>query len=579
MSLQGLPDFHNPIQFEQGWIFYPYENAGNCFVLPNAIDIGNTNDKPDFNLILVRGQNPILPPKPHGLLEFRLRTNYPLTEALDAIRTKQSDATIQPVIFRAGFLRLYADEIPNDLKAPIPLAWNGLTSARYGLTVSDLTAIELKGALTNNVLKLMARAEMEMIGVAPRLPIQVRFDPAVLIDRLATLGDAQRQIACEEITTFFRSNLLPLEIIGDSSNLEFAETMTDWVRAQFGTLIPSPNNDGRAYIKLASVSSGHYEWDLSQPLQAYRTVILTLDPLASARRLVQEKGLSEVFQEAIVSPIPTGSWSIAVSANLPDRRPGVLSISVCLKAAPVLPFRPQARVISSELLPPNDSANLLLRLSPNEPLNYTFSTTVVIQDINGVQQLNSEDFSHTGDRLYIRPNQFPVNFLMLDAARSIIAIAKVQGICRWQEGEKSNAQWFDLDGELTLALPKTATNSTIELTAQSLDSSQTLKIAPFPAKNCQIGLHSFREYGAHQISIECEFSEGLKIYAIELLPEDSPDINVLFFTPVQPVKVWSWFAKSPFKAGYRYRPRRDPAVEWSAVQSPFVPLKIQGDLT
>jgi hypothetical protein len=578
MSLQGLPDFHNPIQFEQGWVLYPYENAGECFVLPNEIDIGNTNDKPDFNLILVRGQNPILPPKPHGILEFRLQPYYPFTEALNTIRTEQSDATVQPVIFRAGFLRLYADEISDELRAPIPLAWNGLTSARYGLTVSDLTAIELKGALNSNILKLMARAEMEMVGIAPRLPIRVRFDPAILLDYLAT--DAQRQIACEDITTFFRNNLslLPIEVIGDRSNPEFAETMTDWIRAHFGTFIASPNNDGRAYIKLASVSPGQYEWDLSQPLQVYRTVILTLDPLASARRLVQEQGLSAVFQEAIVPSIPTGSWSIAVSANLPDRRPGVVSISVCLKAAPVLPHRPQARIVSSDLLPPNDSAKLLLRLSPNEPFNYTFSTTVVIQDVNGIQQLNSEDFPHKSDRLYIRPDQFAVNFILIDIARSLLSVAKVQGVYRWQEGEKSNAQSFELDHELALALPKTTANSTIELTAQSLDSPQTLKIAPFPAKNCQIGLHSFREYGAHQISVECEFSEDLKVYAIELLPEDSADISVLFFTPTQPVKTWSWFAKSPFKAGYRYRPRQD-AAEWSAVQSPFVPLKIRGNST
>ncbi|BAU15061.1 hypothetical protein LEP3755_56180 [Leptolyngbya sp. NIES-3755] len=575
MSFQGLPDFQKPLQFEQGWVLYPYENAGDCFVLPNAIDIGNTNDKPDFSLILVRGQNPILPPKPHGLLEFRLQPHYPFTEALEAIRTKISDGTIQPVIFRAGFLRLYADEAPDDLKVPIPLAWNGLTSARYGLSVSDLTAIELKGALMENILKLMARAEMEMVGVAPRLPIRVRFDPAVLSDRL--LGNSQ-QIACEDITTFFRDNLNLLEIIGDSSNPQLAETMTDWVRAHFGTFISSPNNDGRAYIELNPVSSGRYEWDLSQPLQAYRTVILTLDPLASARRIVQEQGLSAVFQEAIVPAIPTGSWSIDVSANLPDRRPGVLSISVCLKAAPVLPYRPQARVISSELIPPNDSAKLLLRLSPNEQPNYTFSTTVVIQDVNGIQQLNSEDFAHKGDRLYIRPDQFPVNFIMIDIARSLLSVAKVQGICRWQDSEKSNAQWFDLDGELALALPKTATNPTLELTAQSLDSSQTLKIAPFPAKNCQIGLHSFREYGAHQVRIECDFSGDLKVYAIELIPEDSSEISVLFFTPAEPVKVWGWFAKSPFKAGYRYRPRHEPTAEWSAVQSPFVPLKIRGDL-
>lgn len=578
MSFQGLPDFHKPLQFDQGWVFYPYENAGDCFVLPNAIDIGETNNKPDFSLILVRGQNPILPPKPHGLLEFRLQPHYPFTEALNVIRTRLSDATIQPVIFRAGFLRLYADKAPDDLKMPIALAWNGLASARYGLTVSDLTAIELKGALMGNILKLMARAEMEIVGVAPRLPIRVRFDPAALLDRLAALGDSQRQVACEDITTFFHNNLNLLEIIGDCSNPELAETMTDWVRAHFGTFIPSPNNDGRAYIQLAAVSSGHYEWDLSEPLQAYRTVILALDPLASARRIVQEQGLSAVFQEAIVPAIPTGSWLINVAANLPDRRPGVLSISVCLKAAPVLPYRPQARVISSELIPPTDSAKLLLRLSPSEQPKYTFSTTVVIQDVNGIQQLNSEDFAHQGDRLYIRPDQFPVDFILIDIARSLLSIAKVQGVCRWQDNEKSNAQWFDLDGELALALPKTATNPTIELMAQSLDRSQALKIAPFPAKNCQIGLHSFREYGAHQVSIECEFSDNLKLYAIELIPEDAPEISVLFFTPSDPIKVWSWFAKSPFKSGYRYRPRRDSAADWSEVQSPFVPLKIRGDL-
>ncbi|MBE9012973.1 hypothetical protein IQ250_22485 [Pseudanabaenaceae cyanobacterium LEGE 13415] len=574
--MQGLPDFYKPLQFDQGWVFYPYENAGDCWVMPTSIDIGDTNNKPDFSLVLVRGQNPILPPKPHGLLEFRLQPYYPFTEALNAVRIERSNATIQPVIFRAGFLRLHADKAPDDLKTPIALAWNGLTSARYGLTVSDLTAIELKGALMSNILKLMARAELEMVGVAPRLPIQVRFDPAVLLNQLATLGNSKHQVACEDITTFFRSN--PIETTGDSSHPEFAETMTDWVRAHFGTFIPSPNNDGRAYIELSSINSGRYEWDLSQPLQAYRTVILTLDPLASARRIVQEQGLSAVFQEAIVPAIPTGSWSIDVSANLPDRRPGVLSISVCLKAPPVLPHRPQARIVSSELAPPNDSAKLLLRLSPNEQPNYTFSTSVVIQGVNGIQQLNSEDFAYQGDRLYIRPDQFPVNFVLIDITRSLVSVAKVKGVCRWQDNEKSNAQWFDLDGELAIALPKTATNSMIELTAQSLDSSQTLKIAPFPAKNCQIGLHSFQEYGAHQVSIECEFSDDLKLYAIELVPEDSSDISTLFFTPANPIKTWSWFAKSPFKAGYRYRPRREPVAEWSAVQSPFVPLKIRGNL-
>ena len=86
MSLQGLPDFHQSIQFEGGYVFYPYENAGDYSVLPSAIDIGSTNQQLDFSLVLVRGQNPILPPKPHGLLEFRLQPHYQFTEALNAVK-------------------------------------------------------------------------------------------------------------------------------------------------------------------------------------------------------------------------------------------------------------------------------------------------------------------------------------------------------------------------------------------------------------------------------------------------------------------------------------------------------------
>lgn len=590
MSLQGLPDFYQPIQTEGWQIFYPYENAGECLVLPDSLQIGeHANGNPDLTLTLVRGQNPLLLPKPHGLLDFRLQSHYPLNEALNLLRETNSNATVQPIAFQSGFLRLYpqiqTDEIPEDLKLPMPLAWNGLTSARYSLTISESTAIALKGALTGNILKLLARAEIEMIGVAPRLPLQVRFDPAVLLNQLAALGNAQRQIACEDILSFFRRDLqlLPLEVIGEVPPDGFAETMTDWIRAHFGTFIPSPNDDSKPHIALSSGNSGSIEWNLSQALQAYRTIVLTLDPLSAAHQLVQTQGLDAVFQETTVPPIPTGTWSISVAANLPDRRPGVLSMGVTLKAPPVLPYRPQARIASAELTPPDDSATLMLRLSPIEKLEYMVSTSVVLQDTNGIRQLKSEEFSHVGDRLYIRPDQFPVNFMAIEATRSLLELATLQGTCHWQEGETLNSQPFELNREnaaTALVLPKQATNTTLEISARSLEGTQTLQIPLFPAKNCQLGLHSFREYGAHQITVECDFSDDVRIWAIDLLPEDAPEteMSVLFFTPVQPHKTWSWLAKSPFRAGYRYRCHRDlgaSPAEWSAVQSPFVPLNIQ----
>jgi hypothetical protein len=591
MSLQGLPDFHQPIATEEGQIFFSYE-TGSCFVLPNALSIGNRpNAQPDFALTLVRGQNPTLSPKPYGLLDFQLQPYYPLDAALNLVREQDSQATVQPIVFQSGFLRLYpeVDDIPDDLKVPIPLAWNGLTSARYSLKLSESTAIALKGALTGKILRLQGRAEMEAIGVAPRLPIRVRFDPAMLLNQLATLGNAQRQIACDDILNFFRKDIrtLPLEAVSTmplEGFLEgFAETMTDWIRAYFGTFIPSPSDDGQSYIALSSENHGSFEWDLSQPLQAYRTIVLSLDPLESARQLVQNQGLDAVFQELTVPPIPTGTWTIKASANLPDRRPGVIAIGVTLKFPPALPFRPQAKIVSAQFIPPSDAATLILRLSPVEKLEYKFFTSVVLENANGTRELKSEEITHQGERLSLRPDQFPVKFLIIEGARSLLALATIRGICRWQEAEQINTQIFELttaEPVIALALPKDISNATLEIFAQSLEDNQTLHIDPFPAKNCQLGLHSFREYGAHQISVECEFSETVKLWAIDLLPDGAPEseMSVLFFTRSQPQKPWSWLAKSPFRSGYRYRlhpPSEASPSAWSTLQSPFVPLKIQ----
>ncbi|KAM3093740.1 hypothetical protein ACKFKG_18490 [Phormidesmis sp. 146-35] len=591
MSLQGLPDFHHPIQTEEGPIFFAYETGG-CFVLPNAVSIANRPDaQPDFALTLVRGQNPTLPPKPYGLLDFRLQPHYFLDAALAAVRQQNAQATVEPIGFQSGFLRLYpeVDNIPDDLKVPISLAWNGLTSARYSLKLSESTAIALKGALTGNILRLRGQAEMETIGVAPRLPIRVRFDPATLLNQLAALGNAQRQIACEDVLNFFRKDIrsLPLEAIS-TTPLEgflegFAEAMTDWIRAHFGTFIPSPIDDRRAYIALSSADHGSFKWDLSQPLQAYRTIVFSLDPLESARQLVQNQGLEAVFRELTVPPIPTGTWTIRASANLPDRRLGVIAIGVTLKSPPALPYRPQARIASAQFIPPDDTATLTLRLSPIEKLEYKFFTSVVLEDATGTRELKSEEITHQGERLSIRPDQFPVKFLMIEGTRSLLTLATLRGICRWQEAEQVNTQTFDLTAAasiIAIALPKDISNATLEIFAQSLEGNQTLHLDPFPAKSCQIGLHSFREYGVHQISVECEFSEAVKLWAIDLLPDGAPEseMTVLFFTPSQPQKTWSWLAKSPFRSGYRYR--LHPTIgalpsDWSTLQSPFASLKIQ----
>ncbi|MBD2020599.1 hypothetical protein H6F43_10400 [Leptolyngbya sp. FACHB-36] len=587
MSLRGLPDFYQPIQAEECQLFYPYE-GGEFVLLPDAIAISQRDESQlDFTLTLVRGQNPNLPPKPYGILDFRLQPRYPTTAALTTLRRLHPQATVQPALFAAGFLQIYPatsiNSIPADLTAPIPLAWNGLSTARYSLRVSGTTATLLKEALTSNILQLIARAEMELVGVAPRLPLQVRFKPAELLEPLAALGES-RQVACEQIIEFLRRNFtqLPVEFGGDTPNPdEIAVVLLDWIRATYGTAIPAPVNDGNSYIALAIDPSDRVEWNLAHPLQTRRTIGFSLHPLEAAAQVVQAHGVEAVFREAIVPPMPTGAVMVEAAANLPANRLGVLSVGVTLRSPPALPHRPQAVLDSAEFTAPDDRARLRLRLSPVEKPTYRVSTSVVLQDAQGVRQFHSAEILHQGSRLLLQPNQFPVRFLPVSATRSLLSLAAVEGVCRWQEGEMVLSQAFELTAAqptIALALPPTATNPTLEFTARST-AGKMLHLPAFAAERYQLGLHSFVEYGPQTLQVECEFGQGVPFYAIELLPEQEPETaaSLMLLTPGNPRQIWSWFAASPFQSGYRYRPRSEPgsaALPWSLVRSSALPLKL-----
>jgi hypothetical protein len=531
---------------------------------------------------------------------LRAQPQYSLEAALGALRIRHPQAMIDPAAFSTGYLRLYPQgamvELPTDLRVPIPLAWNGLTTARYILRLSLDSALLLKDALQGDMLPPFALAEMELAGVAPRLSLRVRFDPATLLAALLALADEERKVARDALLAFFAQDLafLPLELDGPTPKpVEFAETMIDWVRARFGSFVASPTEDTKPYMALVpsdGVSSGTFEWDLSQPLQTWRPLVLILRPLEAVRQVVQEHGLEAVVPPpTIVPPIPTGVFEVSVSANIPEQRPGVLSLGVTLRAAPHPPFRPQAVIKSAELSPPEDAAEILLRLSPAEDLMYTYSTFVILNDFGGMRQVDGPEIAHSGARLNLSPDDFPLNFVSVEANRELLELAVVHGLCRWAENGTIAEQAFELHLDrpaVGLPVPRDATDATLHIEARAREDSKTLSLGPIPAKPLQLGVHSFPEYGPHRIPIECTFTEGESLVAIDLLPEAQPDaaeaITVVALTRAQPRKEWGYLASSPFRAGYRYRLHagfEGAVVPWSEILSPFDPLELgaEGD--
>jgi hypothetical protein len=595
MSLQGLPDFYQPISGEGYQIYYPFENAGDYFVVPDALKVANRPDGSlDFLLELVRGEQPDLPPSPYGVLDFRVESENVIADALLTLRRQHPKAMIQPATFAAGFLRLNPlgtnDDFPPELSTPIPLAWNGLGNTRCTLKVSPLTATLLNEALEADILSLSTYAEMEIAGVAPRLPLQVRFDAKHLLRDLSVVADAQRQIARSALLQFFRQDpdLLPLEITGSIRDREtFAETLTDWVRSEFATFTSAPNDDRQPYLtlNLAPVDKQFRVWDLSQPLLTWRSVILSLNSLEAARTIVQTQGIDSVLRKTTIPTFSTGILSVSVFANLPAHRPSILEVGVTLKAPPFLPFRPQASIATAELISPDDRAQLRLRLSPAEPPAYLATTFVVVEHAHGARKFKSAEVACQGDMLSLNPDHFPVTFLPIEAERSLLDLASITGVCHWIEESTPLEQSFELDRAqpaIALCLPRAITQSgeiqaTLDITARSRLTDQTLSLNAIPAKPLRLGLHSFREYGPQSVQIECQFDQATVLMAIDLLPEDQPleSVQIFSFTPDRPQRQWTYFVRSPFQMGYRYRLHaEDPSSPhpWSAVLEPFQPL-------
>jgi hypothetical protein len=599
MSLQGLPDFQNALGGDGFQLYSPFEGSGFYTVMPDRLEIGrNEEGRPDFLLEYVRGINPFFPPEPHGILTFRLVAHYPSVAALEHLRGLQRQGALQPAKFDAGYLRiqpiegmLVEGDIPPELLHPEPLLWSSL-DARYTLRLSEAGAGFVEQALQGEQLLFQAVAVCEAQGIVPRLPLQVRFDPAELLATLLALGDENRLITYPALASFFQRNLgqLPLQLEGlfDPSQQAslFAAAMIGRIRTRFGQFAPSPHLSAEPHIALPTpdvIGHGTFRWDLAEPLLAPLPWVFTLHPLEAAQAVVRAEGVEALVRQTVVPALMTGGFGVTVAANLPAQLQGVLSLGVTLQAPPQPPHRMQALIKTVELLPGQEKAEVYLQFSPVETPLYTYQAFVIASDSGGVTRWVGNETSHASSRLLLRPSDFPVGFVPVESSSELLELAVIHGILRWQQDQELIETTFTLDlGQplVTLLLPPGAEEATLQLEAHSRDRGDVLALGPFPAEGLRLSLFSFAEYGPHEIEVSCIFDTTTPLFAIDLLTEEQPDTaemsTVVSLTPAQPKRAWRWFASNPFRAGYRYRPHTGDAtpLPWSEVHSPTTPLII-----
>jgi hypothetical protein len=578
-ELQGLPDFAHPLRNDGGvTVFAPYEAQGNYAVLPDALTIARRGDgSPDFHLQLLRSANAVPPPEPYGVLDFRVRPTWRIPDALALARAERPDAMVEPIRFTGGYLRLVATadlpDVPAAAFAPVALAWNELGVARFILQAPLEAAVKIEGGIQASVLPMQAVAEMEYAGVAPRLPLRVRFDPAKLVDAIGAT------IARDELERCFAHDQLPIEVVGARDAIpaeELTRALADRVRLRFGALIPSEKNDGLAWMRLQQQASGTFEWDLSEPLAVARPLVVMFDPFEAARAAVRDRGPDGVIDHLAVPALRTGEVDVSISANLPDTRVGVLVLGANLSAPPLLPKRPQAIRASVQLTPPQDMATTRLRFSPSEPVAYTVTPYAVVQTADGGTQLYGAPLPKTDARVHLNESDFPVRLVPVEAAAGLTAIAELSlsasnGV-RWALSPEQPATSVALAGDTPILF---------DVEARARQGDRVLRLTGLPARPLSLDLSSFREYGPHRIALAAVFAPGEQLIAIDLIAEGAEDlpanISVLAFTPAQPEREWSYFAASPFAPGYRYRLHAGPdeaPASWSEPQSPYAKLEV-----
>src|SRR5262245_9967255 len=109
MPVTGDIDFGRPMVERGMTIFRSFEREGHYRLLPQDLAIATDgNKRPEFLLELVRGQTPLLPPKPYGVIDFRVQPQYRIDDALVMLRTQEPKAMLEEAAFTSGFLRLTA---------------------------------------------------------------------------------------------------------------------------------------------------------------------------------------------------------------------------------------------------------------------------------------------------------------------------------------------------------------------------------------------------------------------------------------------------------------------------------------
>ncbi|MBO9522992.1 MAG: hypothetical protein J7518_15780 [Nocardioidaceae bacterium] len=561
MSLRGLPDLGAPVFLDGALAGYAgFEDPALVLVPPRRLRLARREDgRYAFTMERFRPRNAVWP-APYGVVTLGVEAERPEDEVLAAARAADPNARVVPATLATGTLRLAGMTHAADL------AWDGIGTCTWSerLTPEEITT--LRGAVQGAFPEIRADAVVEVMGVPARHDARVTLDPQALSTALIALHTARgRDLARADVLGWLRTEVVPgvgagvlVEVRAAGTppaEEQLAEALADRIRSRW-----------RGWVPPVAEAPGRWTWDLAEPTVTWREHLLTL-PLFDAFIEIAAH-LDEHEPPGVdLEPVPTGWRTVTVLANLPGDQSGLAGAGVDITAPPRPPARPQAVTATVELAADRPTGTATLRLAPGEEPDFVRQTWVVVADSQGVREVRGAEVPVHGERFTLRPVDFPLRYLRVDAEQALLDLASVRLGLRRTDGKPFLGQdEFTVERpRADLPLPADAdVEARVRITSPA---DASLDLGPFATTDpLWLGRHLLPSWGPHGIQVGGGHGD---LVAVALRPETSDgDGEIVTLTRAHPVRTWTWFADDPFRGGYQFRivPAGTAPGPWSAVR-------------
>lgn len=554
----------------------PWRAGGPLHVLPQTLEFAEcTSGVPDFRFELIRRDDQSK--APYALMGFRLQAHYPDQDGLTALRQQAPHAALQCLRLQQGYLRLLPIgeglELPSPLQVPQALVWNDLDRACLSIQLDGDAARRTEGLLQQDVIALLAYAEMEYAGVVPGIALRAEFDTVQLCEALA--GRSNGLVSRQSLHRALCERQADLPIVWSDAPqrhdpARLADALSCRLRHHLARFVAAPSPDGLDYWQLQAGPGRRVSWDLSEPFMGRRGLCLPLKPFEALEQL----GHARAYMHRSALPTPGfGAWTVQVQADLPADSQARFAVTLNAPARP-----PQRRSAITgpllELSPPHHQATASLRFAPGEVPEYSATCHCRLPDgtwLTSAQPVHSQ--ANPG-RLTLGPQDFPVRFAALRVTPRLCAWARVRCVAHGSmQGAAFQHTAVLQAGQpgATLCWPLDAGHGRLQVQALPLDGDAAPACIDLSLQSVELDLAHFPGFGPQSVPVHCDFPAGhLGSLALEFSAGDAAEASPLRLSPAAASDHFCWWSPTPFLPMYRWRVHGEHA--WSAPRPATAPL-------